>query len=58
MEEKKTYNKQEKQELLISFGDLLDDQSLRIIEKLKDSKKDLNKLLVKAWKFLKRSICK
>lgn len=51
--EKKTYTQQEKQELLSSFGKLLDDQSLRIIEALKDSGKDLNKLLVKAWKFLR-----
>jgi|GEM_PF-2784615 len=50
---KKTYTEQEKQELLTSFGDLLDDQSLRIIEALKNSGKDLNKLLIKAWKFIK-----
>ena len=50
---KKTYTEQEKQEVLSSFGDLLDDQSLRIIEALKNSGKDLNRRLVKAWKFLK-----
>ena len=53
MEEKKTYNKQEKKDLLLSFGESLDDQSLRILEKLRDSKKDLNKLLAKAWKYIK-----
>ena len=53
MADKKTYTKEEKQELLSSFGELLDDQSLRIIEALKNSNKDLNSLLKKAWKFLK-----
>ena len=53
MAKKKTYTKKEKQELLSSFGDLLDDQSLRIIESLKDSGKDLNELLIFAWGVLK-----
>lgn len=51
--EKKTFTKLEKQELLSSFGELLDDQSLRIIEALRDSGKDLNQLLIMAWSIVK-----
>jgi len=48
---KKTYNQQEKAELLQSFGETLNDQSLRIIEALKSTGKDLNKMLVTAYKY-------
>ena len=51
MPNKKTFNQQEKDSLLKSFGANLNDQSLRIIEELNDSKKDLNKMLKTAWKF-------
>ena len=51
MPNKKTFNQQEKEALLKSFGTDLNDQSLRIIEKFKDTGKDLNKMLKSAWKF-------
>lgn len=49
--DKKTFNEQEKTEVLMSFGETLDDQSLRIIEELKSSGKDLNKMLITAYKY-------
>jgi hypothetical protein len=54
-EEKKTFNKKEKAELLASFGEPLDDQSLRIIEDFVKSGKNLNKMLEKAYQF--RRLC-
>ncbi len=51
MPDKKTFNQQEKEALLKSFGTELNDQSLRIIEKFKDTGKDLNSMLKTAWKF-------
>ncbi|WP_461632030.1 hypothetical protein [Labilibaculum euxinus] len=54
-EEKKTFNKKEKAELLESFGKPLNDQSLRIIEFFQDSGKDINKLLKLAHKH--RRLC-
>jgi hypothetical protein len=51
MPDKKTFNKQEKDALLKSFGTPLNNQSLRIIERFKDSGKDLNKMLKTAWTF-------
>ena len=53
--EKKKFNKQEKAELLESFGIPLNDQSLRIIEHFQKSGKDLNKLLANAYKY--RHLC-
>ena len=53
--EKKTYSPKEKEELLQSFGKPLDDQSLRIIEDFLKSGKDINKLLIKAYKY--RALC-
>jgi hypothetical protein len=54
-DQKKTYTADEKQELLQSFGEKLNDQSLRIIESFRDSGKDLNKMLKTAWKY--RNLC-
>jgi hypothetical protein len=51
MADNKTFNPLEKEELLKSFGESLDDQSLRIIEAFKDIGKDLNKMLKTAWKY-------
>ncbi|MDE5421759.1 hypothetical protein L3073_06030 [Ancylomarina sp. DW003] len=55
MTDKKQFTEEEKAELLVEFGTLLNDQSLRIIEAFKDSGKDINKMLKKAWKF--RAAC-
>jgi len=49
--DKKTFTPKEKTELLISFGETLNDKSLRILEHFKDSGKDLNKVLDKAYRF-------
>lgn len=54
-EEKKTFSKKEKAGLLESFGKPLNDQSLRIIESFKKSGKDMNKLLLTAYKY--RHLC-
>lgn len=51
--EKKQFSKQEKAQLLESFGLPLNNQSLRIIEHFMDSGKDMNKVLLKAYKFRK-----
>lgn len=51
MPDKKTFTPEEKAEVLQEFGEPLNDQSLRILEALTDSGKDLNKLLEKAWKY-------
>jgi len=53
--DKKTFTPKEKTELLISFGEPLDDKSLRILEHFKDSGKDLNKVLDKAYSL--RKLC-
>lgn len=53
MPDKKTFSQQEKAELLQSFGSELNDKSLRILEYFKNSGKDLNKVLEKAYKFRK-----
>jgi len=55
MPDKKTFNKQEKAELLESFGKPLNDQSLRIIEDFQDSGKNMNKMLLAAYKY--RQLC-
>jgi len=52
-QDKKTFNRQEKAELLENFGTPLNDQSLRIIEHFMGSGKDMNKVLLKAYKFRK-----
>lgn len=52
-QDKKTYTPEEKKELLISFGEPLNDKSLRILEAFKNGGKDLNKVLEKAYKFRK-----
>ena len=53
--DKKTYTKNEKAELLRSFGEPLDDQSLRIIEDFQKSGKDINKMLITAYNY--RKLC-
>jgi hypothetical protein len=52
-QDKKTFSPEEKEELLSSFGESLDDKSLRILEYFKNSGKDLNKVLDKAYTFRK-----
>lgn len=54
-EDKKTFNKKEKAELLESFGKPLNDQSLRIIEYFQNSGKDIDKMLLTAHKY--RHLC-
>lgn len=54
-DEKETFNKKQKAELLESFGKSLDDQSCRIIKKFMKSGKDLNKMLLTAHKY--RHLC-
>lgn len=54
-QDKKTFNKKEKAGLLESFGKPLDDQSLRIIEYFQGSGKDINKMLLTAYKY--RKLC-
>lgn len=55
MPDKKTFTEEEKNELLISFGQKLDDKSCRILEFFMNSKKDPNKLLDKAYQF--KALC-
>lgn len=54
-EEKKTFSKKEKAELLERFGKPLNDQSLRIIEYFQGSGKNINKMLLTAYKY--RKLC-
>jgi len=51
MPDKKQFTEEEKTELLSEFGSLLNNQSLRIIERFKNSGKDINKMLKTAWKY-------
>ncbi|MBI9035470.1 MULTISPECIES: hypothetical protein [Ancylomarina] len=52
-DDKKTFTPEGKTELLNSFGEGLNDKSMRILEYFKNSGKDLNKVLEKAYKFRK-----
>ncbi|BAX79041.1 hypothetical protein [Labilibaculum antarcticum] len=60
MPDKETFNAKEKAEVLKSFGETLDDRSLRILKALKSEfgnnpKKDLNMMLDKAYSY--RGLC-